>query len=123
MAESRWAQSQDGPRVKMGCCCLPPERGKITVNSKNETDARVKMGQGSRWTTAVYPPSPPKRVKLTVNSRRNKWQGQDGSRVKIGCTCLPPERVTSEKQERNKWQGQNGSRVKMGQKTKKMSEL
>ena len=46
-------------RVKMGYCCLPPERGKITVNSKNETDGRVNIGQGSRWTTAVYPPSPP----------------------------------------------------------------
>ena len=42
-------------RVKMGYHSLPPERVELTVNSKKETNGRVKMGQGSRWATVVYP--------------------------------------------------------------------
>ena len=44
MAGSKWAKSQIGSSVKMGCCCLSPERNKLTVNSKKETNGRVKMG-------------------------------------------------------------------------------
>ena len=37
-------------RVKMGCCRLPAERVKLTVNSKKETNNRVKLGQKeSSW--------------------------------------------------------------------------
>ena len=32
----------------MGCCCLPPDRVKLAVNSKKETNSRVKMGKGSK---------------------------------------------------------------------------
>ena len=32
----------------MGCCCLPPKRVELTVNSKKETNSRVKMGQESK---------------------------------------------------------------------------
>ena len=58
---SKWAKSQNGPRVKMtfcylppervkmDCCCLPPDRVKLTVNSKKETNSRVKMGKESKW--------------------------------------------------------------------------
>ena len=35
-------------RVKMGCCCLLPDTVKLLVNSKKETNSRVKMGQGAR---------------------------------------------------------------------------
>ena len=59
--KNKW-QGQSGPRVKMGYCCLPPERVELTVNSKKETNGRVKMGQESRWV-----------------------KNQDGSRVKMGC--------------------------------------
>ena len=31
----------------MGYCCLSPERVELTVNSKKETNDRVKMDQGS----------------------------------------------------------------------------
>ena len=37
----------------MGYCCLPPERVKLTVNSKKETNGRIKMGQESRWAAVV----------------------------------------------------------------------
>ena len=36
-------------RVKMGWCCLPPDWVKLTVNSKKETNCRVKMGKESKW--------------------------------------------------------------------------
>ena len=36
---------------------------------------------------------PPERVELTVNRKKDKWQGQNGQRVKMGCRCLPYERV------------------------------
>ena len=41
---SKWAKSQNGPRINMGYCCLPPERVELTVNSKRDTNRRVKMG-------------------------------------------------------------------------------
>ena len=47
-AGSEWAKSQD-------FCYLPPDRVKLTVNSKKETNSRVKMGQGSRWASVIYP--------------------------------------------------------------------
>ena len=37
----------------MGYCCLPPERVELTVNSKKETNGRVKMGQESIWAAVV----------------------------------------------------------------------
>ena len=82
----------------MGLCFLRPERVKLTVKSKKETNSRVKMGQGSRWASVIYPLKDskwvaavnPERVKLTVNSKKetnsrvkmnqeSKWaKGQDG---------------------------------------------
>ena len=63
--ESKWAksqgglllftprQSQNGKRFKMGCCCLPPNRVNLAVNSKKETKVRVKMDQGSIWICVI----------------------------------------------------------------------
>ena len=62
----------------MGHCCLPPERVKLTVSSKKETNGRVKMGQESRWATVVYS------VKEWNNSEqleRNKWHCKIGLKV------------------------------------------
>ena len=75
---NKW-QGQNGPRIKMGYYCLPPERVELTVNSKKDTNGRVKMGQRSRWAAVAYP------LKESNNSEqqeRNKWQGQNGPRVK-----------------------------------------
>ena len=44
-----------GAKVIMGCCCLPHDRVKLAVNSKKETNGRVKMGKGSRWASVIYP--------------------------------------------------------------------
>ena len=114
----------------MGYCCLLPKRGELTVNSKTETNDRVRMGKESRWGTSqdgllLFTPLKesnykketnggvkmgycclrPERVKLTVNSRR-----EINDRVKMGYCCLPPERVeltvTSNKE--------TNGRVKMG---------
>ena len=72
----------------MGCCCLPPDRVKLEVNSKKETNSRVKMGKGSRWVSVIYPLKelkwgscclPPDRVKPIVNSKK-----ETNSRVKMG---------------------------------------
>ena len=72
----------------MGCCCLPPDSVKLAVNSKKQTNSRVKMGKGSRWASVIYPPKkskggccclPPDRVKLIVNSKK-----EINSRVKMG---------------------------------------
>ena len=63
--ESKWAKSQNGPRVKMRYFCLPLERVELTVNNKKETNGGVKMGQGSKWA-----------------------KSQNGPRVKMGYCCL-----------------------------------
>ena len=76
----------------MGSCCLPPDRVKLEVNSKKETNSRVEMGKGSRWASVIYP-----------------LKSQNG-----GCCCLPPDRVkliVNSKKETN-------SRVKMGKESK-----
>ena len=110
----------------MGCCCLPPDRVKLAVNSKKETNSRVKMGKGSRWASVIYPLKeskwgccclPPDRVKLIVNSKKetnsrvkmgkeSKW-----ARVKMGFRSLPPDRVKLAVNSKKK---QTGPRVKMG---------
>ena len=101
-AGSKWAKGQDGLLLftpwksqNGGCCCLPPDRVKLIVNSKKETNSRVKMGEGSRWASVIYP-----------------W-----IRVKMGLLLFTPwqSQTNSEQQERNKQQGQIGQRVKMGQ--------
>ena len=38
----------------MDLCYLAPDRVKLTVNSKKETNSRVKMGKGSRWASVIY---------------------------------------------------------------------
>ena len=48
------------------------------VNGKKETNGRVKMGQESN---------------LSEQQERHKWQGQNGTKVKMGCCRSPPERV------------------------------
>ena len=77
----------------MGFCYLPPDRVKLAMNSKKETNSRVKMGQQSRWVSVIYP------------LKESKWGF---------CCLLPDSQTSSEQQERNKQQGQNGKRVKMG---------
>ena len=102
--ESKWAnghnglllftpwKSQNGAKIIMGCCCLPLDRVKLAVNSKKETNSRVKMGKESNWAKSQNGPRvkmgfcslPPDRVKLAVNSKKkqtagSKWaKGQDG---------------------------------------------
>ena len=98
-AWSNWAKSQNGPRVKMGFCSLPPDRVKQAVNSKKESNSRVKMFQGSRWASVIYP------------LKESKW-----GKYHYGPLLFTPWQcqTSSEHQERNKEQGQNGPRVKMG---------
>ena len=56
---SRWAsviyplKESKCEKFKMGCCCLPPDRVNLTVNSKKETKGRVKMDQESRWASVI----------------------------------------------------------------------
>ena len=64
---SKWAKSQNGPRVKMGFCSLPRDRVKLAVNSKKKQTAGSKWAKGqaglllftplnkSKCTAAVYP--------------------------------------------------------------------
>ena len=65
----------------MGFCSLPPDRVKLAVNSKKETNSRVKMGKESKWAKVKmgFCYLPPDRVKLAVNSKK-----ETNSRVKIG---------------------------------------
>ena len=53
-------------RVKMGkghygLLLFTPDRVKLAVNSKKETNSRVKMGKGSRWASVILSPE---RVKM-----------------------------------------------------------
>ena len=51
----------------MGYSCLPPERVKLTMNSKKERSGRVKMGPRLK---IGYSCLLPDRVELTVNSKK-----------------------------------------------------
>ena len=87
-------------RAKMGLCYLAPDRVKLTVNSKKETNSRVKMGKESKWAKGqngllLFTP----------------WKSQNG----LLLFTPWQSQTNSEQQERNKQQGQNGQRVKMGQ--------
>ena len=65
--ESKWTKSHNDLSVKMGWYPFPPERVKLTVNTKKETNSRVKMGQESKWASVIYP------------LKESKWaKGQDG---------------------------------------------
>ena len=117
-------KSQNGAKIIMGCCCLPPDRVKLAVNSKKETNSRVKMGKGSRWASVIYPLKeskwgccclPPDRVKLIVNSKKETnsrvkiGKESNGPRVKMGFCSLPPDRVKrAVNSKKNKQQGQDG---------------
>ena len=52
----------------MGCCCLPPDRVKLTVNSKKNTNGRVKNGPRVKMGCHCLPPE---RVK--VNGQGLIW--------------------------------------------------
>ena len=47
----------------MGLCYLAPNRVKLAVNRKKEINSRVKMGQGSRYASVIYPLKESKRGK------------------------------------------------------------
>ena len=38
----------------MGLCYLAPDIVKLTVNSKKETNSRVKIGKESKWASVIY---------------------------------------------------------------------
>ena len=68
----------------MGLCYLAHDRVKLTINSRKETNSRVKMGQQSRWASVICPMKeskwgfcclPPDRVKLAVNSKKKQTAG------------------------------------------------
>ena len=75
-----------------GLLLFTPDRVKLAVNSKKETNSRVKMGKRSRWASVIY---------LLKKSES-------------GLLLFTPSlrQTNSEQQERNKQQGQNGQRVK-----------
>ena len=71
----------------MGWCHLPPERVKLTVNTKKETNGRVKMGQGSRWASVIYPLKESKWAAVVYPLTESNWQWtarKTNSRVKMG---------------------------------------
>ena len=123
--ESKWAKSENGPRVKMGYCCLPPERVELTVNSKKKQMTRSKWAksQNESRVKMVCCCLHPERVEQQCTERKkqmaeSKWaKSQDG----LLFFTLRKSRTNSKQQERNKWQGQNcaksqnGPRVKIGQ--------
>ena len=80
---SRWAllftpwKSQNGDY-----CCLPPDRVKLTVNSKKETNSRVKMGQESRWASVTYPLKKSKCAAAVYPlTESNNWTARKKERV------------------------------------------
>ena len=119
-------------RVKMGCCCLPPGWVKLTVNSKKEINSRVKMGrvkmgQGSRLASVIYPLKESKWDKshyelllfIPWQSQTNsEQQGQNG--LLLFTPCL--SQTNSEQQERNKQQGQMGQQSRWASVTYPLKE-
>ena len=77
---NKW-HGKNGPRDKMGCCCLPPERVELTANGKKGTKSQDDLLLFTSLRSR------------TNSEQKKKWQGQNGQRGKMGCCCLPPERV------------------------------
>ena len=74
-----------GQRSLWAAVVYPPDRVKLAVNSKKETNSRVKMGKESRWASVIYP------------LKESNW----------GFCSLPPDRVKMGKE--SKWaKGHNG---------------
>ena len=71
----------------MGLCHLPPERVKLTVNTKKETNSKVKMGQESKLAKGQD-------GLLFLPLKESEWaKGQDGLLLFTPCCCLPHDRV------------------------------
>ena len=113
-------QGQNGQRVtemgfcyfplkesKWGCCCLPPDRVKLMVNSKKKQTAGYKSAKSQNGPRVKmgFCSLPPDRVKLAVNSKKNKQQGSRWASVIYPVkesNCAPPDKVKlTEQQERN----------------------
>ena len=60
----------------MGYCCLPPEIVELTMNSKKETNGRVKMGRESRWAAVL---------EIDCSNNRASWIKR--SQVGPGSSC------------------------------------
>ena len=125
------------PKVKIGCCCLPPKRVELTVNSKKETNGRIKMGQRSNglllftpWKSRTNSEQQEKtngpRFKM---GQESKWaKGQDGLLVFIPWKSRTIKQWTARKKQMagSKWdKGQMGccclppERVELTVKSKK----
>ena len=96
----------------MGFCSLPPDRVKLAVNRKKETNSRVKMGQESRWASVIYSLKESKWDKCHFelllftpwqSQTNSEQQGQNG--LLLFTPCL--RQTNSEQQEKT------NSRVKM----------
>ena len=59
----------------MGLCYLAPERVKLTVKNKQQgqNGQRVKMGQGSRWASVIYPLKESKWASVIYPLKESKW--------------------------------------------------
>ena len=85
----------------MGLLLFTPDRVKLTVNSKKETNSRVKMGKESKWAKSQNGPRvkmgfcslPPDRVKLAVNSKKKQTAGSKWASSQDGFLLFTPERV------------------------------
>ena len=81
------------------------------------------MGQGSRWTAVVYP----QKNSNSKQQERHKWQGQNGTRVKMGCCRSLLERVELTVNSKKEWaksqtelnsKKDTNGKVKMGQESR-----
>ena len=125
---SRWASAiYPLKESKWSCCCLPPDRVKLTVNSKKETNSRVKMGKESKWAKSqdgllFFTPWKSQNVLLlfTPWQSQTNWTAQKkqrvGSnwtkRVKLGLAHFDSETIESNWAKRSQV-GPKG--VKLGQ--------
>ena len=71
----------------MGYCCLPPERVELTVNSKKETNGRVKMGQGQDgllWLKSAVKTMESNWIKRSQLGPGSSWAWSTWTRGQIG---------------------------------------
>ena len=108
-AGSKWAKSQNGPRVIMGFCYLPLKESKWGKD-------HYRLLLFTPWQSETS----------SEQQERNKQQGQNGQRVKMGFCYLPPERVKMglllftpwQSQTNSEQQEKTNSRVKIGKESK-----
>ena len=75
---------KNGPKLKIGYCCLPPERVELTLNSKKETSKWAKSQDALLWLKSAVKTIESKWAKRSQLGRGLSWAWPILTRSQIG---------------------------------------